>query len=209
MPTTECQYYLSTCLLCGSGSCSARLKPFSAGERVLAIDGGGTHGVIPLEIMATIQETMGSCLQLQDLFDIAFGTSVGKFRAAEPSPRLISVPGGLLVCILFLRNMPVMECTQVFDNLARKLFGRPQGPTNFVKRARLLLRGWYKDGHYDANALEELLKQYLGHSDRMFGFQPGVLRTKVGVVAATIGNASPVIFTNYNGLGARKDVCGV
>lgn len=42
----------------------------------------------------------------------------------------------------------------------------------------------------------------------MFGYQPGILATKVGVVAATIGNASPVIFTNYNRPGARKEECG-
>jgi len=78
MPATECQYHIRACLLCRSGSGTVRLRPFSAGERILAIDGGGTHGVIPLELMATIQGIMGSELQLQDLFDMAFGTSVGK-----------------------------------------------------------------------------------------------------------------------------------
>lgn len=78
MPITECQYHITACLLCQTGHRIVRLKPFSAGERILAVDGGGTHGVIPLDIMATIQSIMGTELQLQDLFDIAFGTSVGK-----------------------------------------------------------------------------------------------------------------------------------
>jgi len=104
--------------------------------------------------------------------------------------------------------MHVMDCVHVFDNLARKLFERPRGPTNLIKRARLILQGWYRDGHYDASALEDFLKQYLGHEDRMFGFQPGILAIKVGVVAATIRHASPVIFTNYNGFGSGKDRCG-
>jgi len=42
----------------------------------------------------------------------------------------------------------------------------------------------------------------------MFGYRPRVITAKVGVIAATIGNASPVIFTNYNGPGARKEECG-
>lgn len=116
--------------------------------------------------------------------------------------------GGLIVCILFLRNMPITQCVQVFDTLARKLFERPQGTTGLLKRLRLFLRGWYKDGHYDTDALEDLLKQYLGRNDRMFGYHPAVHGPKVGVVAATIGNASPVIFTNYNGSSTGKEKCG-
>ncbi len=152
---------------------------------------------------------MGSELQIQDLFDLAFGTSVGKLHIPIlQDVRLKIEIGGLIVCILFLRGIPVSECVHIFDALARKLFERPQGRTNFIKRLRLSLKGWYRDGHYDAKALEDCLKDSLGIDDRMFGYQPGILATKVGVVAATIGNASPVIFTNYNGPGARKDECG-
>ncbi len=209
MPLVDCQYHVGNCLLCRSGTCTVRLKPFSAGERLLAIDGGGTHGVIPLDVLEIIQDMIGSELQIQDLFDIAFGTSVGKLHVPiSRDIKLTNGTGGLIVCILFLRGMPASQCVHIFDALARKLFERPQGRTNFLKRLRLSLKGWYRDGHYDANALEDCLKDKLGANDRMFGYQPGVLATKVGVVAATIGNASPVIFTNYNGPGARKDECG-
>ena len=104
--------------------------------------------------------------------------------------------------------MPISQCVHVFDALAGKLFQRPQGRTSLIKRLSLTLKGWYKDGHYDARALEHCLREYLGTDDRMFGHKPGVLSTKVGVIASTIGNASPVIFTNYNRPGARKEDCG-
>lgn len=104
--------------------------------------------------------------------------------------------------------MPISQCAHVFDALARKVFQRPQGRPSLIKRLRLTLKGWYRDGHCDASALEHCLKEYLGTDDRMFGHQPGILSTKVGVIAATIGNASPVIFTNYNGPGAKKEECG-
>ncbi len=209
MPIVDCQYRISTCLLCRFGNRTVRLKPFSAGERILAIDGGGTRGVIPLDILAMIQGMMGSELQIQDLFDLAFGTSVGKLHVAiSQDVGLKTEIGGLIVCILFLRGIPASQCVHIFDALARKLFERPQGRTNFLKRLRLSLKGWYKDGHYDVNALEDCLRDNLGIDDRMFGYQPGILATKVGIVAATIGNASPVIFTNYNGPGAKKEECG-
>ena len=156
-----------------------------------------------------IQDMMGNELQIQELFDIAFGTSVGKLRALILSDaKLTDGKGGLIVCILFLRGMPAPQCVHIFDALARKLFERPQGPANIFKRLRLSLKGWYRDGHYDANALEDRLKKYLGVDDRMFGYHPQIIATKVGVIAATIHNASPVIFTNYNGSGARKEECG-
>lgn len=79
MPIMECQYHIGTCLLCHSGNCTVRLKPFPAGERILSIDGGGPRGVIPLEILKIIQDIMGSDTRLQDMFDVAFGTSVGRF----------------------------------------------------------------------------------------------------------------------------------
>ena len=74
----DCQYHVGACLLCQSGSCTVRLKPLSAGELILAINGGGTRGVIPLHILVIIERMIGSELQIQDLFDIAFGTSVGE-----------------------------------------------------------------------------------------------------------------------------------
>ena len=81
MPIMECQYYIGTCLLGHSGNCTVRLKPFSAGERILSIDGGGPRGVIPLEILKIIQDIMGPDTRLQDMFDVAFGTSVGRFAS--------------------------------------------------------------------------------------------------------------------------------
>jgi len=126
MPLVDCQYHVGNCLLCRSGTCTVRLKPFSAGERLLAIDGGGTHGVIPLDVLKIIQDMMGSELQIQDLFDIAFGTSVGKLHVPiSRDIKLTNGTGGLIVCILFLRGMPASQCVHIFDALARKLFERP------------------------------------------------------------------------------------
>ena len=74
----ECQYHIDTCLLCHFGNRIVRLKPFSVDDRIISIDEGDTRGVIPLEKLVIIQDIMGPELELQDLFDIAFGTSVGK-----------------------------------------------------------------------------------------------------------------------------------
>lgn len=50
--------------------------PPTMNPTILAIDGGGVRGVIPLEFLILIQENLGSCA-LQDLIDLSIGTSSG------------------------------------------------------------------------------------------------------------------------------------
>lgn len=67
------------CVLCATvfaSGCAARLKPPTAGCRVLALDGGGVKGIIQLRVLRMIQELTG--LPIHVLFDLAIGTSVGR-----------------------------------------------------------------------------------------------------------------------------------
>lgn len=148
----------------------ARLRPFSAGERLLAIDEGGTRGVIPLDILAIIQDMTGSELQIQDLFEIAFAISVGKLQISILGDVMLTIERGSHC----LHSVPPWHAGfsryQVFDALARKPFERPQTRTHFLKRLRLCLKNWYNDDHYDANALEDCLRDNLGGNDRMFEY---------------------------------------
>lgn len=73
----EYQYQIDRCLLCGSGTLNIVLHPPTAGFRVLSVDGGGIRGVIPLEFLSLLQEYLGAACKVQDLFDLAFGTSSG------------------------------------------------------------------------------------------------------------------------------------
>ena len=69
---------VDNCILCVTrGKLLTRLKPATAGARILSVDGGGVRGVVPLEFLGLLQEQIGSDLQVQDLFEQAFGTSSG------------------------------------------------------------------------------------------------------------------------------------
>ena len=75
----EHTFMLTGCVLCqDNSSLTVSLKPPTAGIRVLSIDGGGTRGVLPLQHMILLQEALGDCA-LNDLFDLAVGTSSGRF----------------------------------------------------------------------------------------------------------------------------------
>lgn len=190
---SEYTYELGSCPLCSSGWLTAALKPPTAGVRILSIDGGGIRGVVPLEFLGILQNAVGPDCLVRDLFDLAFGTS----------------SGGLIVLGLFHRLWGVTQCTQTFDSLTREFFGTRLrtggGPWQFFRH---LLRCWLSDGYYDAAGLEATLKRHFGLRQRLFGYLPAKSATKTAVTATTISDASPVILSNYNGVGGRQADCG-
>jgi len=87
VPGFEHRYRVQRCVLCGLGTVTKDLKPPTAGARILSIDGGGTRGVIPLEFSGLMQSAIGPACNIQDLFDLALGTSSGEMLIF-PSNRL-------------------------------------------------------------------------------------------------------------------------
>ncbi len=158
--------------------------------------------------MTIIQSMIESELQIQDFFDIVFNISVDKLHVQILQiVELKYETENLIVCILFLRDMSVSQCVHVFDALTRKLFEWSQERMNFIKRLRLFLKNWYRDDHYDANALEDCLKKYLRIDDCMFDYQSRILVIKVDIIVATIDNVSSMIFINYNESDTKKEEC--
>lgn len=47
---------------------------------ILAIDGGGVRGGIPLEYLILIQESLGKDCRIHDLIDLSVGSSSGTFE---------------------------------------------------------------------------------------------------------------------------------
>ena len=116
--------------------------------------------------------------------------------------------GGLIVLILFLHQLAIFECVEMFDALAKQLFPHSLGRKNIFSRLHQLLKCWYRDGCYDAQILEACLKEKLGCTTRLFDHVPSLIATKVGVTTATIDAGFPVLLINYNGLGKFKENCG-
>ncbi len=208
-PSVGYQYHVQSCPLCGAGSLLVTLKPPTAGIRILAIDGGGIRGVVPLEFLQKLQDTIGPGCAVQDLFDLAFGTSSGKFTliSARACPNS-SFTGGLIVLSLFIRRWDVSYCSEVFENLTRQFFRRTRGSRNLIQQVRHLLKCWLSDGSYDVRSLENSLKEYFGTEQRMFDHTGNTSDVKIAVTATTISDASPFLFSSYNGPGVRSKDCG-
>lgn len=71
-------YQLSRCPLCSQASeTSVRVKPATAGLRVLSIDGGGIRAAIPIQFLCALEKAIGLDMPIQEHFDLAYGTSSG------------------------------------------------------------------------------------------------------------------------------------
>jgi hypothetical protein len=77
-PGAEYHMKVDHCLFCQELiHFNCRVKPPTAGVRVLSVDGGGTRGTVPLESLCLLQTLLGR-LPVQDCFDLGFGTSSGE-----------------------------------------------------------------------------------------------------------------------------------
>jgi hypothetical protein len=197
----EQRFMLTGCVLCQDhSSLAVSLKPPTAGVRIMSIDGGGTRGVLPLQHMLLLQEAVGDC-SLNDLFDLAVGTSSGK--SIKPLSRLfLTRAGGFIVLGLFSLGWDVKKCSTTFDALARQLFGARWVPQRTILgQAKEWFSWWAADGKHDPKLLESTLQDHFGCTRRMFDSQDGRSSgPRVAVTATSICDATPFVFTNYNGV---------
>lgn len=80
-PTTGREYYydINTCPQCRAKVCfQARTLPPTCRVRFLAIDGGGSRGIVSLGFMEELRQALGLHYPVQENFDYSIGTSSGK-----------------------------------------------------------------------------------------------------------------------------------
>lgn len=75
----EYHYDISLCPQCQAEICfQARILPPTCRVRFLAIDGGGSRGVVSLAFMEELQQALDLSYPVQENFDFSIGTSSGK-----------------------------------------------------------------------------------------------------------------------------------
>jgi hypothetical protein len=75
----EYHYDVANCPQCGTDiSFQARIVPPTCGIRFLAIDGGGSRGIVSLGFMEELRQALGLRYAVQENFDYCIGTSSGE-----------------------------------------------------------------------------------------------------------------------------------
>jgi calcium-independent phospholipase A2-gamma len=106
------------------------------GVKVLSIDGGGTRGLMAIELLRQIEELCGA--RIPDLFDYVCGVSTGSLIAA-----LISV-----------YRVPLDECEHIYKEFSKEMFNR----SRVMGAGKLVLSHAY----YDGKLFEDILRSNLG-----------------------------------------------
>ena len=154
----------------------ARRKHF-----ILAIDGGGIRGLIPLRILETLEarlRTHGKTAPLNRYFDLVAGVSTGGLIAAGvAAPKPDDRSGAPAATIEELRRFFEVEAREVFRRrgLLERLVANPSAPF---------------DERYDPRPLERLLKDRFGWTSIASAL------TRLVLPAYDIEARRPVIMSN-------------
>ncbi|EXJ72783.1 uncharacterized protein A1O5_03930 [Cladophialophora psammophila CBS 110553] len=189
-------YEIRECPVCGKRErFLVRLKPPTAGFRILSIDGGGLRGIVPLETLSLLQQLAQSDCPIQELFDLAYGTSIG----------------GIIVLGLFVKKMTVEQLLYFFRSFAHTLFGARRSKDDSSLLPRALKSLLTSNSMYDTGLFEQTLISQFGPNRQLFDYEgPTASGTKVAVTAVKVSETSTPtrIFTNYNGSRRRQSESG-
>ncbi|XP_034447423.1 calcium-independent phospholipase A2-gamma-like [Hippoglossus hippoglossus] len=145
-----------------------------SGIRVLSIDGGGTRGVVPLQVLKLLEEETGR--KIHQLFDYICGVSTG----------------AVLAFMLGLARFSLEECFDMYRRFGSEVF-RQNPLVGTVKM------GW-NHSYYSTETWENILREKLGNKV-LIKTARDELSPKVSAVSAVVNwGTSPkaFVFRNYN-----------
>ena len=138
------------------------------GLRVLSLDGGGSRGVITIQLLKELQARAFPGQEPSDVFDLVVGTSTG----------------AILAVLLGAKQCSLDVAARLYDALIDRIFVKEGGKGD----VQLVLRR----ARYDENHIEDVLRDLLGDDDLLDAAEaPGapevaILSTLLSVCPATI-----------------------
>lgn len=154
-----------------------RVKPKTAGARILVLDGGGIRGIVELSILSEIEKMIGLGIKIQDLFDLVVGTSTG----------------GIVGLGVFEKRWTLNNADSRFRSLAARAFSLRKAlrVPIFAKLAEP-----FCDHKYTSQGIESALKESFGNG-YLFGQSSSSAVhgdiVKVGVVTCQEGRRQPCL----------------
>ncbi|RCN38000.1 phospholipase, patatin family [Ancylostoma caninum] len=164
----ELQAEARQCLtLCG---CQPQVK--SKGVNLLSIDGGGTRGMMGLEVLEQLEHVSGK--KICELFDHVIGVSTGSIIAS----------------LLVAKGYSIKECRDVYMDVSKKLFSqnRLTGVSGIV----------LNHSYYDTKKWVKMLKEVIGEDLRIIETSKSCV-PRLSIVASIVNSPvlQPYVFRNY------------
>ncbi|KAL3286000.1 hypothetical protein HHI36_000514 [Cryptolaemus montrouzieri] len=144
-----------------------------AGVRILSIDGGGTRGVLVIEMLKKLEELAGK--PILEMFDLICGVSTG----------------AIIASLIVIQRKSLDEIETIYKNIGTRVF--TQHP---IKGTSSLV---WSHSYYDTPLWEELLKAEVGE-ELLISSQRNPKTPKLMTVSAVVNQSrlSAYVFRNYN-----------
>lgn len=159
--------------LCG---CQPAVK--SRGVNLLSIDGGGTRGMMGLEVLEQLEQISGK--KICELFDLVIGVSTGSIIAS----------------LLIGKGYSVGECRTVYTDVSKRLFAqnRLTGVSGVV----------LNHSYYDTKKWVKILKEIIGEDTTIIETSKTCV-PRLSIVASIVNSPvlQPYIFRNYEAPAGR------
>ncbi|KAH7729504.1 Protein Y73B6BL.4, partial [Aphelenchoides avenae] len=155
--------------------CGHVKRPTGDGIRILAIDGGGTRGMVALEVLSEL-ERRSNGKKIHELFDIIVGVSTGSIIAS----------------LLGAKRRTIDEAKDIYKTISRQLFN-----SGWVQRSV----GAVWSGHqYDTDLWIKTLKSQLGEDFTLLQTARDESTPRICVLSCIVNAPSlqPFIFRNYD-----------
>ncbi|KAE9417604.1 hypothetical protein Angca_003657, partial [Angiostrongylus cantonensis] len=153
--------------LCG---CQPAVK--SRGVNILSIDGGGTRGMMGLEVLEQLEKVTEK--KICELFDYVVGVSTG----------------GIIASLLVGKGYSVNECRDIYVDVSRRLFSqnRLTGVSGVV----------LNHSYYDTKKWVKILKEIIGEELTLIETSKECV-PRLSIVAAVVNSPviEPYVFRNY------------
>ncbi|KHN88331.1 Calcium-independent phospholipase A2-gamma [Toxocara canis] len=148
--------------------------PKGAGVRILSIDGGGTRGMMGLEILQALEEALHGP-KVADMFDHIVGVSTG----------------AIIAVLLGARQLSIKQSKEIYMEISRELFSQGR----FSGVSGLLLSHSY----YNTKKWVEILKKRLGDEETILDSCRRKDAPKLSLISCIVNAPMlhPYVFRNY------------
>ncbi|KAF3038250.1 hypothetical protein E8E11_001965 [Didymella keratinophila] len=177
-------YKLDCCPFC-SQFCQAavRVKPATAGLRVLSVDGGGIRAAIPIQFLCALEKAVGLDMPIQELFDLAYGTS----------------SGAMVILALYGLGIRAEETFTLFSQLSTRIFrGRSQLGLGLAATAHALITSC-RNGRFPASDIDDALTEIFDDATMLDHQYMSSIGARIGLPVVDAETLETCLVTSYNG----------
>ncbi|KAK5133613.1 hypothetical protein LTR08_007561 [Meristemomyces frigidus] len=156
-----------------------KFKPAGAGVRILSLDGGGIRGIVQLEVLRAIEQSLGGYLPVQTFFDLIVGTGTG----------------GMLGVALAMKERTVDSCIDMFCAICDHAFTpRLSGLPVISQLAQVFGSG----PRYKTKPLYAALKTAFSEDDDLFGSSSRMrMGTRVALTSTSVTGNESMLLASY------------